>query len=190
MIIEGLLTSKNQQGQLNVAPMGPIVDEDFNVLTLRPWAGSTTYENLLATRVGVFHVVDHVRLIAEAAIGRPISLPETFPAREIDGCVLEECCQWFEFRIRDVDTSEERAVMRADVVHSGSRQLFRGFNRARHAVIEAAILATRIHILPKDDIRTQLRFLSAAVQKTAGPEEQESFEMLLAHFEDAGVNLS
>lgn len=187
MIVEGLLTSKNVNGVLNLAPMGPIVHDDFTALTLRPWAGSTTYENLLHTGCGVFHVVDHVGIIAEAAIQRLDSLPRTFPASVVDGAVLDDCCRWFEFRITETDTSDERAIQQAEIVYSEVRRPFRGFNRAKHAVIEAAILATRVHLLSADEIQTQLRFLQPAVDKTGGPEETAAFEMLLSHFQNAGV---
>ena len=85
MIVEGLLTTVDSAGNLNVAPMGPIVDGDFAALTLRPFRGSTTYENLLATKVAVFHIVDSVDLIAEAAI-RKLSrnrIPPTKPAAKV-----------------------------------------------------------------------------------------------------------
>lgn len=178
MIVEGLLTSTDSEGILNVAPMGPIVHNDFQSLTLRPWAGSTTFENLLATKRGVFHLVDHVSTIAEAAIRRLKHVPPTMPAERIEGLVLDDCCRWFEFQISDIDTSHERSEMTAQIVHSATRRPFRGFNRAKHAVIETAILATRLHLLPKAEIESAIRFLSPAVVKTGGDEELAAFDML------------
>lgn len=189
MIVEGLMTTTSADGELNVAPMGPIVHGDFSALTLRPWAGSTTYNNLLATRQGVFHVVDHVTLIAEAAIRQLTTLPETFPAAVVEGAVLDDCCRWFEFRVTTMDTSEDRAVLEAETVHTGVRRPFRGFNRARHAVIEAAILATRVHLQSPGDIETQLQFLKNAVDRTGGPGEVAAFDMLMNHFQNAGVSV-
>lgn len=181
MIIEGLLTSTNAQGILNVAPMGPIVHGDFQGLTLRPFCGSTTFENLRTTQTGVFHTVDHVGVIAEAAIRRLSKLPPTQPACHIPGHVLVDCCRWFEFRITKIDTSSQRSEMEAQIVHQGFRRSFQGFNRARHAVIEAAILATRLHLLPEAEVQAAFQFLEPAVQKTGGAEEQAAFEMLQQH---------
>ena len=181
MIIEGLLTSTDAQGILNVAPMGPIVHGDFQRLTLRPFSGSTTFENLRTTQAGVFHVVDQVSIIAEAAIRRLSKLPPTQPADQVAGHVLIDCCRWFEFRITKIDTSHQRSEMEADVVHQGTRRAFNGFNRARHAVIEAAILATRLHLLPEAEVDAALKFLEPAVQKTGGPEELHAFDMLQQH---------
>ncbi len=183
MIVEGLLTSVNQDGVVNVAPMGPIVHGDFESLTLRPFAGSTTFHNLVNTKVGVFHVVDDVEIIAEAAIRRLMTTPSVRPAAQVPGYVLANCCRWFEFQILDIDTSNERSVMIAEVVHTAEVRPFRGFNRARHAVIEAAILATRVHILPQDEINLQLGFLASAVEKTGDDVEKAAFEMLLQHIQ-------
>lgn len=183
MIVEGLLTSTDSAGTINVAPMGPIVHGDFETFTLRPFAGSTTFENLQAQKCGVFHVVDRVNVIAEAAIRRLKDIPATVPASKVNGFVLQDCCRWFEFKITDIDTSEQRSVMTANVIHTGNRRPFHGFNRARHAVIEAAILATRVHLLPAADVQTQLGFLQSAVEKTGGAEEAAAFTMLVEHIQ-------
>ena len=55
---------------------------------------------------------------------------------------------------------------------------FFGFNRAKHAVLEAAILATRIGILPDDEIRREMERLAIPVEKTAGQQERRAFEFL------------
>ena len=186
MIVEGLLTTVDSAGNLNVAPMGPIVDGDFAALTLRPFRGSTTYENLLATKVAVFHIVDSVDLIAEAAI-RKLSrnrIPPTKPAAKIAGFVLEDCCRYFELQVTECDISEARSSMTAKVVLQQERRPHFGFNRARHAVIEAATLATRVHILPKSEIESAIQFLKPAVEKTGGPVETGAFQMLVTYIEE------
>ena len=185
MIVEGLLTTVGFAGKTNVAPMGPIVHGNFESFVLRPFRGSTTYENLISTRAAVFHVVDQVKVIAEAAIRKlPTDrLPPTERARAIDGVVLTDCCRWFELEITEVDLSEERSQMTANVVHIGERRQFWGFNRARHAVIEAAILATRVHILPRQEVESAIRFLRPAVEKTGGQVELDAFQMLQSHIE-------
>jgi hypothetical protein len=184
MIVEGLLTSTNVAGQINVAPMGPIVQGNFESLLLRPFRGSTTYTNLIDTKRAVFHVVDRVDVIARAAISRLDDLPETVAATVVSGVVLTDCCRWFEVEITDIDASNERSEMQAQVVHAGERRPFFGLNRARHAVIEAAILATRVHLLPREEIESALRFLAPAVAKTGGPEEMDAFATLQQHMEN------
>jgi hypothetical protein len=53
-----------------------------------------------------------------------------------------------------------------------------GFNRAKHAVLEAAILATRTHLIPADQIRDEFARLQVIVDKTAGPREREAMALL------------
>ncbi len=183
MIVEGLLTSTSAAGQINVAPMGPTVHGDFESLLLRPFRGSTTYSNLIETKAAVFHVVDRVDVIARAAISRLDELPDTVVATVVSGVVLADCCRWFEVEITDIDTSNERSEMQAQVVHTGQRRPFYGLNRARHAVVEAAILATRVHLLSRAEIEAALRFLAPAVAKTGGPEETDAFAILQQHIE-------
>ena len=178
MIVEGIVTSIDSTGSLNVAPMGPIIAGDFESLLLRPFQPSTTFNNLSTTRCGVFHVVDQVEVIAKAATGRLETNPDVVRASVIDGYVLKDCCRWFEFTVDHVDTSEARSRMPSAIVHRGERRPFFGFNRARHAVLEAAILATRLHLLSRDDVLSALIPMRSAVEKTGGPSELSAFEML------------
>ena len=181
MILEGIVTSLDRHNELNVAPMGPIVDETLDSLELRPFRTSRTYENLKARPCGVFHVVDDVLLLARAAIGALPEVPDNFAAVKVDGRVLSAACRWYEFAIVDVDDSQERVTMRARVVHSGRLHDFIGFNRGKHAVLEAAILATRVHLIDRKQILDEFARLRVIVQKTAGPREHEAFELLESH---------
>ena len=180
MIIEGIVTSQNHEGVLNIAPMGPIVDESLSWFRLRPFQTSTTFRNLEATRCGVFHVVDDVLLIAQAAFNRlPLEVP-TRPAETISGRVLESACRWYEFRVETLDASQERSEIHCVVTHTGILCEFFGFHRAKHAVLEATILATRLHLIPREQILSQLKDLKIIVDKTAGPREFEAFALVEA----------
>jgi hypothetical protein len=55
---------------------------------------------------------------------------------------------------------------------------FWGFNRAKHAVIEAAILATRLDFLPAAEIANQFARLQSVVEKTGGSQEHSAFDLL------------
>ncbi len=189
MIVEGIVTSVDANGRLNVAPMGPIVEGDFASLVLRPFQPSATFSNLSETRCGVFHVVDQVDVIAKAAIGQLHELPDVEQATHIRGFVLRDCCRWFEFTVDHVDDSNPRSQMPSTIVHRGERRPFFGFNRARHAVLETAILATRLPLLNRQEVMDVVRFLAPAVEKTGGVSERTAFTMLhqfiLSHDEDA-----
>lgn len=186
MILEGIVTSLDENDELNVAPMGPIVDDAFTMLTLRPFRTSRTYQNLKVRPQGVFHVVDDVLILAQAAIGELFSVPATLPATQIAGRVLADACRWYEFEIDECDDSQERTRMLARVVHCGRIRDFFGFNRAKHAVLEGAILATRLHLIPNGEILNEFERLRVIVHKTAGPREREAFELLERYVRQAG----
>jgi hypothetical protein len=178
MILEGIVTSLDRDGELNVAPMGPIVDDTFATLILRPFRTSRTYENLTARPYGVFHVVDDVLLLAQAAIGALPEVPENFPALKIDGRVLSAACRWYEFEVAGIDDTQDRVTMHTRVVHRGRLRDFFGFNRGKHAVLEGAILATRVHLIDRQEIHDEFARLRVIVHKTAGPREHAAFELL------------
>jgi hypothetical protein len=178
MILEGLVTTLDADGTPHLAPMGPTVEgPDFASFVLRPFATSHTGQNLARTRQGVLHITDDALLLAKAAIGRA-AIPPHRPAVAIDGAVLLDHCRALEFRITTMDDSAQRWHMTATVVHSHRGRDWFGFHRARHAVLEAAILATRFHLLPADEVAREFARLKVIVDKTAGPAELEAFALL------------
>jgi len=158
--------------------MGPIVDETMDRLVLRPFQTSTTFGNLARDGRGVFHVTDDVLLLATAAVGQPDPLPPLLPAHNGNGFIIADACRWYAFEVRSIDTSQPRTTIEAKVVDRGRIRDFFGFNRAKHAVVEAAILATRIGILPREEIEQEFAGLAVLVEKTGGTRERQAFAFL------------
>lgn len=180
MILEGIVTTLAPEGTLNIAPMGPIVDAAMRRFTLRPFRTSQTYRNLKDHGEGVFHVTDDVLLLAQAAVGTVDPTPDVERANHILGYILVDACRFYEFRVTDVQDVQERTTMEAEVVRSGTHRDFFGFNRAKHAVLEAAILATRTALIPLAEIEAEFRKLASLVEKTGGPQERAAFAHLQA----------
>jgi hypothetical protein len=182
MILEGIVTTRDESGALNVAPMGPEVEEGSARIVLKPFATSTTYRNLAATGEGVLHVTDDVLMLARAAIGQldQDSLA-TRPADIVRGTILLGACRYREFRVTTIDASRERVRIEAEVVAEGHLREFFGLNRAKHAVVEAAILATRTDFLPLAGILGEYRKLAPLIEKTGGAAEHAAFELLENH---------
>ncbi len=178
MILEGIVTTIDPTGEVNIAPMGPRVDAEMRRFLLKPFNTSLTYRNLQKHGEGVFHVTDDVLLLARAAIGRLIVMPPLFPAHAVRGFVLQGACRAYEFRVINIDDRDERVNIEVQTVYHGILREFFGFNRAKHAVVEAAILATRTHILPMHEIEAEFRKLAVIVQKTGGEQEKEAFDVL------------
>ena len=85
MILEGIVTTVGADGDINIAPMGPLVDAAMEHLILRPFPTSQTYQNLLHHGEGVFHVTDDVLMLALAAIGPIEPTPPMTHALEVEG---------------------------------------------------------------------------------------------------------
>ena len=177
-ILEGIITTINEDGSTNIAPMGPIVDVDMSALRLRPYQMSTTYANLKRTEQGIFHVTDDVFLIARAAVNCLDAPPPLIDCQAVEGRILSNACRWYAFRVDTIDDRQERTDNTARVVERGRLRDFFGFNRAKHAVLEAAILATRIGFLPPDAVSRQLEQLAITVKKTASERECQAFQFL------------
>jgi len=185
-ILEGLVTTTAPDGSMHLAPMGPRVADDWSRLLFRPFPTSATFRNLKARGEGVLHVTDDVLLLARAALGEA-QTPAHRRARRVSGFVLEDACRVYEFTVRSIDESGERVQIEADVVHVERLRDFWGFNRAKHAVLEAAILATRLHILPRDEVAAEFQKLRVIVEKTGGQAEREAFAFLQSRLESATV---
>ena len=174
-IIESIVTTVSADGAVNVAPMGVEWGED--AIVLKPFLETATYRNVVATRAAVVNLIDDVRVFARAAVSNPQYATE--PAVAVNGVVLTNCCSWRELEVRTIDSTPPRSRIDAAVVHVGVRREFVGFNRARHAVIEAAIYATRVHLLQPEFIESEMQRLQVIVDKTAGPCEAEAMALLV-----------
>jgi uncharacterized protein len=180
VILEGIVTTLAPDGTLNVAPMGPKVGRDPLRFVLRPYQTSTTYRNLKASGEGVLHVTDDVFLIARAAIGI-LPEPASAPASKVRGRILQTTGRYHEFRVVELDDSAERTSITIESVAQGDLEPLFGLNRAKHAVVEAAILATRLEFLDIEEILADLDRLAIPVAKTGGPDERLALGLLVDH---------
>src|SRR3954451_651605 len=180
-ILETVVTTTNPDGSVNCAAMG--VEWGEQRIVIKPYRGTRTLRNLRATGAAVVNLTDDILLFSQAALGDPH--PPTRPAGGVDGAVLDHACSWREVRVEAIDEGAQRAVVSTMVVARGGGREFLGFNRARHAVLEASILASRAHILSAAEIRSELDRLQVLVDKTAGPRERAAMDYVLAAFGQA-----
>ena len=185
MIIETIVTTVDSDGTVNCAPMGVEWDPDVDgdIIVLKPFLETATYRNVTATRAAVVNLIDDVRVFARAAISNPEYATE--PATAVRGVVLAAACSWREVTVRVVDSTPPRSRIETVVVHRGARREFIGFNRARHAVLEAAIYATRVRMLPHEFLIGEVDRLQVIVDKTAGPHEFEAMALLADYIRSA-----
>ena len=151
-------------------------------LDRRPARPSTTLDNLRVTPFAVANFTDDVLVFAGCLTGRK-DWP-TRPATMLLASSLDGALSHAELKVEEVDEDEQRPRFHCRVVHQAMHAPFLGFNRAQGAVIEAAILATRLHMLPRDKIERELGYLQIAMEKTAGPREHEAWRLLIEKIED------
>ncbi len=192
MIIEGLLTTTSPEGTPHVAPMGPVVDVDLRQWTLRPFASSTTFRYLQANADCVFHVIDDVLPVVEAALGLPTSL-KFEPLRsgsegfaQSVGWTIPTACHWYHLKVTQWDTSQARSEAQAQLLSQAVQRPFWGWNRAKHAILEATILASRIHLLEPCELKDDLQSFDVTIGKTAGERELQAWQLLRDFFQANG----
>lgn len=181
MIIETIISTVDKKGCVNFAPMGIIMEGDD--LIIRPYKEAITYQNLLTTRQGVVHITDNVWIFVQSALSNPQF--ESFPAEQVQGFVLKDTCYYYEFIISDMDCSKERAKFIAHIVKKGWVRDFIGFNRAKNAIIEAAILATRIKFIEVEKILEKFEEYTIIVKKTGGYQEEQAMRYLIDYVKEA-----
>lgn len=162
-------------GVPHIAPMGVhVLDGELLIMPFRP---STTLDNVLATRVAVVNYTDDVRVFAGCLTGRrdwPLC-----PAERVPGQRLAETLSHAELELLRWEEDEQRPKLYCRVVHEVNHAPFRGFNRAQYSILEAAILVSRLHMLPWDKIESELAYLRIGLDKTAGPAELEAWGWLM-----------
>jgi uncharacterized protein len=177
MIQETLVTTQNAAGVAHIAPMGIHVGPTNEVMIL-PFRPSTTLDNILTTQTAVINYCDDVRLFAGCLTGRrdwPLQA-----AVVINGQVLQNTLAHSEVELLRVEDNATRPKLICKVVHTVNHRPFAGFNRAQFAVLEAAILVSRLDWLPLEKIQQELAYLQIGLEKTAGPKELEAWEWLMA----------
>ena len=138
---------------------------------------SRTLDNLRAVPFACASHTADVRVFAGCITGRK-SWP-TLPASKIAGARLADCVSHWELAIDHVVEDAQRPRFVCRVAHSESHEPWAGYNRAQAAVIECAVLASRLHMLPLEKIDAELEYLKIAITKTAGPAELEAWGWLM-----------
>lgn len=175
MIREAIVTTQDPAGKVHVAPIGLI--EEGEGLVIAPFRPSTTLDNLQRNPFAVANYTDDVLVFAGCLTGRR-DWP-TRPAAKVPGAVLAQALTHVELEVVRVTDDALRPRFHCRVVYEEMHAPFRGFNRGQAAVVEAAILVSRLHMLPADKIDREIDYLRIAVDKTAGPREREAWERLM-----------
>ena len=176
MIVETIITTRDQSGHDHIAPMGIRHEDGFIVLS--PFRPSATLEHVLREQCAVINYCDDVRIFAGCLTGRtdwPTLAVEHLPCRRLAAALAHA-----EVRLERVHDDAARPRLYCREIARAAHGAFAGFNRAQSAVIEAAILVSRLHMLPPEKIDSEMAYLAIAIEKTAGPREREAWGWLEA----------
>ena len=175
MIRECIVITQSKAGAVHIAPLGLI--EEGEHLVIAPFRPSLTLDNLRENPFAVANYTDDVLVFAGCLTGRR-EWP-TKPATKVPGAVLEQALAHAELQVVAVAEDEQRPRFRCAVIHEANHRPFHGFNRAQAAVVEAAILVSRLHMLPPEKIKREIGYLQIAIDKPAGPRERQAWEWLM-----------
>ena len=174
LIRESIVTTVNALGEPHLAPLGLIAEGEAWILA--PFHPSTTLDNLRQAPFAVANFTDDVRVFAGCLTGRrdwPLA-----PATVVAAPRLAATLSHLELVVVEVREHELRPRFVCRVAHRASHAPFQGFNRAQAAVIEGAVLVSRLHMLPRAEVEAELARLDITVGKTAGPAEAEAWSWL------------
>ncbi len=176
MIRETIITTISTAGQAHIAPMG-IREQQQGLTVLAPFRPSATLDNVTATGVAVVNYCDDVRIFAGCLTGRrdwPLVPAATIQCMRLDAALAHD-----ELRLERIEDDALRPRLLCRVAQRVNHKPFRGFNRAQAAVIEAAVLVSRLDMLPREKIDAEIAYLTIAIDKTAGDAEREAWDWLM-----------
>ncbi|MCB1800408.1 MAG: DUF447 family protein [Gammaproteobacteria bacterium] len=174
-IHEILLITRNPDGTPHIAPMGMRSRGDS--ILLAPFRPSRTLDNLQRERKASINTTDDVRIYAGCLTGHRDWT--TTACTMIRGERLGDALSHSEIEVVRVEQDEQRPRFYCRTVRTENHRPFRGYNRAQAAVLELAILVSRLDRLAADKIDAEVEYLTIAMDKTAGSEELEAWDWLM-----------
>ena len=175
-LLETVVTTIGSDGVVNCAAMG--VRWGVHELVFWPFEATRTLKNLRFRGEAVVHLTDDVLLFVESALGHP--RPPMRDASVVVGSVIEEASVWREVVVTEIEPTDDelpRSRVRARVVAAGTGSGEpSGLCRARHAAVEASIVASRLKWLGGERVWSELARLQELIDKTAGPRERAAMD--------------
>jgi hypothetical protein len=178
-IVETIVTTTNAKGEAHIAPLGLI--EDGERWVIAPFRPSRTLDNLSEVPYAVASHTDDVRVFAGCVTGRRNW--DTSAATRVPGVRLSDAVSHWELEVDSFVDDPQRPRFACNLAYEASHRPWEGFNRAQAAVLECAVLVTRLKMLAPEKIDNELKYLEIAISKTAGPREEEAWDWLMEKIE-------
>ncbi len=183
MIRESIVITTDSSNNSHVVPMGIIFNKKKIIIS--PFVPSKTYLNLIENPYAVINFTDDVNIFVDALLGKKNF--DLHPTKKNKGFYLKNTLSYLEVKIVKFIKNKIRPKFECKIIKETSNYSFKGFNRAQLAVIEAAILVSRINIIPIKKIKNEIKYLKIAIDKTAGKNEKIAWKKLLKKINNKNV---
>jgi hypothetical protein len=177
MIHETIVTTAAHDGRPHIAPMGVRFEDGLAILA--PFRPSATLDNIIATHAAVINFTTDVRVFAGCVTGFGKDWP-TLAATVVNSVRLADSLAHTELELHSLQDDPQRPILRMKSVYRETHGPFEGFNRAQSAVVEGAILVSRLFMLPADKVDNEMAYLQIAIDKTAGEREHIAWNWITA----------
>jgi uncharacterized protein len=177
MIREVIVTTVSAAGHPHIAPFGLIAADAPDAWVIAPFHPSITLDNLRAVPFLVANYTDDVRIFAGCLTGRR-DWP-CVPSTHVPPPRLATTLAHAEMEVVSVQEDVQRPRFCCRIVHREMHAQFEGLNRAKAAVVEGAILVSRLGMLPREKVESEIAYLEIAIGKTADAAEQEAWGWLM-----------
>ncbi|WP_438391481.1 DUF447 domain-containing protein [Caballeronia sp. DA-9] len=177
MIHETIVTTAAHDGRPHIAPMGVRFEDGLAILA--PFRPSATLDNIIATQAAVINFTTDARVFAGCVTGYANDWP-TLPATVVNSVRLADSLAHTELELHSLQDDPQRPILRMKSVYRETHGPFEGFNRAQNAVVEGAILVSRLFMLPAEKVDSEMAYLQIAIDKTAGERERVAWNWITA----------
>lgn len=179
-IRETIVTTVDDHGLVHIAPLGIIQEADGWIIA--PFRPSKTLENLAAVPYAIANYTDDMLVFAGCLTGH-----KDWPTVPVENCPVPRLRSALSHSVLHVESIKDDGLRPhhfCKVVSEATHAPFTGLNRAKAAVLELAILVSRLHMLPPEKIDAEIAYLMIAIEKTAGPDEHEAWSWLMQRVKD------
>ena len=179
MIHEVIITTRNIDNKVHIAPMGiKIFSENSDKFAqISPFKPSQTLDNILETKIATINFIDDVKVFSGIVTGkkRDWALKES---KDTHVPHLENTNTHMNVIVFNEIDDPVRPKIKCKVIYEEVHRPFLGFNRAQFSVIELAVLSTRLGIIDDKKVKEELKYLKIGIEKTAGNNEKEAWDWI------------
>tara|TARA_B100001123_G_C14930899_1_gene875692 strand:+ start:237 stop:776 length:540 start_codon:yes stop_codon:yes gene_type:complete len=175
MIRESIVITTDLENNPHIAPMG--ITFINKKLIISPFVPSKTYLNLKNNPYAVINFTDDVNIFVDSLMGKKNF--DIKPIKKIKGFYLRNTLSYLQIKVIKFINNKTRPKFECKIIKKVSLGSFKGFNRAQSSIIEAAILISRINIIPMKKIKKEINYLKIAIEKTAGKKEKIAWNKLM-----------